>query len=353
MMKKKTVLVGMSGGVDSAMAAFLLKEDGYKVRGVTLELYDHERGSQLQNIISHLDIEHCFVDVRNEFRNIVIEYFIDEYKKGRTPSPCYYCNENIKFPVLLKLAESLDAEYIATGHYVNKEFINDKFYITRGTDKKKDQSYYLWKINQETLQKTLFPLGNKNKDEIKSLAFAKGFESLVNKKESTGVCFLKEENYRDFLVKYSPSKFKNIGKGEVKNKEGKKIGEHDGYPFYTIGQKSGIITNINGEFFVSCIDPVNNALYVDQKSNLFSDQMELINYYFHDIDDINIEGITAVVRGIGINPKGYCKIQIINSNKARVKLDDPAWATAPGQPVVFYIGNRVIGGGIVDCEIKN
>jgi len=335
----------MSGGVDSSMTVRYLQEAGYHVLGVTFKMTEGIDNNHAGYIADKLSIEHIYMDLTEKIENTVVHYFVGEYLQGRTPSPCVYCNENIKFPVLLDLAKQYDADYVATGHYVNKVKRNNLFYISSGIDKTKDQSYYLWKLDQNTLVKALFPLGGKHKSEVKQKACKLGFKDLSERNESMGICFLRNKNYRDFLIEHSPEILKNIGSGEVINPLGKVIGSHHGYPFYTIGQKTGMAIKENGLFYIYKIIPKENKIMVDKKQNLKTNEIQISDYFFQDIKDIGLSQIKIKVRGLGLNPEGFCKIEIIDKYTARVFLENKAWAIAPGQPVVFYHKNLTIGGG--------
>ena len=337
----------MSGGIDSSMAIKLLQDNGYKVVGATLQLYGNQDTAEIKRIVAHFGIQHFFVDARQAFAESVVSYFVDEYFDGRTPSPCVFCNQHIKFPTLIKIADQHKIDFVATGHYVSKDILQSRYYICKGIDKKKDQSYYLWRLKQDILQRVIFPLGIYKKDTIKRMAEKENLMFLLTKKESMGVCFLKKENYRKLIMEHCKKKFLKIVSGKVINQDGIEIGHHEGYPFYTIGQKNGLNLNIQGEFYVSRINAEQNIIEVNKKESLHVKEFDITEYYFHEMNDINSSGIEIKVRGLGLNPDGFVKIHIIDEKYARVSLENEAWAMAPGQPVVFYDNNRVIGGGYV------
>ena len=336
----------MSGGVDSSMAVYYLQKMDFEVIGVTLKMHSDINSEKVISIAEKFQIEHYFVDISGYFKEKVINYFTTEYKEGRTPSPCFYCNKNIKLPVLTELADKYGAEKVATGHYVRNLLYKNKFYIFKGIDVLKDQSYYLWKLDQEILQRMVFPLGDKSKEEVKDLAKNLGYTILAAQKESMGVCFLQNEDYREFLKKNDPEFFGKIAKGDVLNLEGQKIGEHNGYPFYTIGQKNNIDFFSDSNYYVGKIDKKKNILTAAEKDLLELQRFEISDCYFQDINDVKSTNITVRVRGLGLNPEGYGRIEMKDKRNALIDLEHPAWAMAPGQPVVFYIGDRVIGGGI-------
>ncbi len=344
---KKKVLLGMSGGVDSSVAVKLLIDEGYEVVGGTFCFKKGEKPDDAELVAGHFGIEHFFIDVEEIFNKKVINYFAHEYLMGRTPSPCVICNENIKFPVLLKKAGEIGATYIATGHYVQKAYKNGTYYISKGVDSIKDQSYYLWRLHQDVLRKTLFPLGKFNKSEIRKKALNEGLGFLLKKTESMGVCFLKRENYIHFLEHNFPNLFSGIGKGQVIDIEGNVIGEHEGYYKYTIGQKKGFSIKSNELLYVCDVRTAENKISVNKKEDIKSRILHLTDCYYHDKDDLYSDDIVVKIRGIGQNPHGHAKIKLAKNNQATINLEGDAWAPAPGQPVVFYKGNLLIGGGML------
>ncbi|NOU58622.1 tRNA 2-thiouridine(34) synthase MnmA [Marinifilum caeruleilacunae] len=353
------VILGMSGGTDSSVTAMMLKDKGYEVIGVSLWFYTNEHSydendaypdfiRDAQKLAERLGLEHHVIDARKAFRDSIIQFFLDEYLAGRTPSPCIQCNPNLKWKLLLKKADELNCKHIATGHYINIEKENDLFYIRKGKDPAKDQSYFLWNLKQDILSRTLTPLGKYTKAKVREIAKSYGFEEVAHKKESMGVCFMDRKDYRDFLQEMIPDLNEKIGKGKVFNIQGEEIGTHDGYPYYTVGQKRGIELKEKSGLMVSKIDPKNNRLILEKKADLNKLQLRISGYYFHNIEDIQQEKITTVVRGLGLNPEGYSKISILNDSELLVDLEHPAWAMAPGQPVAFYIDDKLIGGGFAE-----
>lgn len=353
-MNKNKIIIGLSGGVDSSVAAYLLKEEGYTVIGVTLKLFDGESKfseenylQQAKQIANNLEIEHIIVDVRDEFKNKIIDYFADEYINARTPSPCTRCNKIIKHKTLLHIADKHNAYYVATGHYINVIEQNKKHYIEKAKDEVKDQSYFLWNLSSDMLARTLSPLGKYSKDEVRKIASKLGFKDIYNKKESMGVCFLQKTDYRDFIAENYPKATKNIKKGDVFNEEDEKIGTHTGLVNYTIGQKNGIDYFANTKsLYVKEMNPKTNSIVVCEKQKLNTKGLYITDYSFIDIDDLNKEGIKVIIRGYGLNPEKDCKNILIKGDIIRVELDDEAWAPANGQPIVFYIGDKLLGGGI-------
>jgi len=346
-LKNNTVVLGFSGGIDSLVSGILLKEQGYKVIGISLEMQNNNNKDLIYNLSKKLNIEHYFIDLKTEFKQNIINNFVDNYLSAKTPNPCTICNDIIKWKHLISFADKINAKYVATGHYINIKKQNNKYYIYKGIDKKKDQSYFLWRLNQEYLKRTISPLGTHNKSEVKKIADKHGFNNLKKQKESMSICFLNNNNYRDFIKKHLNNKHKSLEKGNVLDTNGNIIGQHSGIANYTIGQKSGLKLTVNKKLAVSKINIDNNSLIVDETLNLYKDIFFIENFNFVDFNDIKSNNITVLIRGLGINPQKNVKLNMINANLIQVKLQDKAWAVAPGQPAVFYINNKLIGGGYI------
>jgi len=352
---KGKVVLGMSGGTDSSVSALLLKDKAYEVIGVSLWFYNADHSFENTNypqyiieaqaLAKRLGIVHHVIDARREFRDKIIQFFLDEYLAGKTPSPCIQCNPQLKWKLLLEKANELECDYIATGHYIQVVKENNTYYIHKGLDPVKDQSYFLWNLPQEILKRTITPLGKFTKPQVREIAKAHGFHEIANKKESMGVCFMDRKDYRDFLKEMIPDIDQKIGKGKVTDTDGNQLGWHDGYPYYTIGQKRGLELNEKSGLMVSKICADTNTLILEKKEDLNQKQITVRDYYFHDIEDIKKKEITTVVRGLGLNPDGFSSITLLNDIELEVALEQDAWAIAPGQPVAFYIGNKLIGGG--------
>ncbi len=349
----------MSGGTDSSVTAMWLKNKGYEVIGVSLWFWNSPNNDlnnnelptfivEAQELAKKLSIEHYIIDVRDEFREVVIKQFLQEYLKGRTPSPCIHCNPNLKWHLLLDKANQLGAEYIATGHYIQISKEKGIFYIYKGKDLVKDQSYFLWHVNQEVLSRTLTPLGTFTKSEVREMAANFGYKKVAIKKESMGICFLDGMDYRDFLRQEILDIDEKIGKGKIVDAEGRELGWHEGYPYYTIGQKKGLDLKEKTGLMVSRIDADSNILVLEKRDDLNKKTFIVNNYYLNNRADIDSSKITTVVRGLGLNPEGYSKLTFIDDDLLKVELEKPAWAIAPGQPVAFYIGDKLIGGGFVE-----
>lgn len=340
---KGKVVVGMSGGVDSFVAALMLKREGYEVVGVNLELWGSSDLADVQKICQQLEIPLLIRRGEKLFREKVVDDFVEDYRVGKTPSPCCICNSYVKWELLNQVAEEIGASWLATGHYIRIVEMGGKRYLCKGVDPQKDQSYFLWGIPHHILAKALTPLGDLCKSEVKAWAIANGYEQIAKRRESMGVCFLRGSNYRDFIRMYGDF---NELPGDILNQGGEVIGTHCGICNYTIGQKQGLPV-VNGKsLYVVGLDVVRNIVMAGTKDDLWCDMIYLDRVQLVDSDDLN-EEVTVKVRGIGLNPKGTAKVELLSDNCACVRLTEPAWAVAPGQPVVFFHGDRVLGGGFV------
>jgi len=358
MISKRRVLLGMSGGLDSTMTALLLKKQGYEVTGVSLRLWDrkgdgHHEEEELPYLLEahkladQIGIKHLVMDVRDPFSELVINRFVKEYLDGKTPAPCAFCNVQIKWNYLLQKADKMDCYYVATGHYVNILPFRDNYYIFEGVDKVKDQSYFLWNLDQKFMARALTPLGGFTKKEIRSLANELGFNNLATKKESMSVCFLQNDSYQSFIRQY-PFSQSLPGKGNVTDMKGNIIGRHKGYPFYTIGQKKGLELDSELPYNVVQIDKENNQLVVGFKEDLWKNRFVISDFTFVNKQELaEIKNLSVRIRGLGLNPGGTCKINELDAQHLEVITEEPAWAPAPGQPAVFYNGDRVLGGGVI------
>ncbi len=350
-MLKQRVLLGMSGGIDSTLAIHSLQELDYEVIGLTLDMSLKSSEQVIKkaiNLAAYFNIEHHVADISKEFKNEIIAYFTNEYLNGRTPSPCVKCNDKIKMRYLFELAKVYNCTKIATGHYVN--LIKEKgiYYISKAVDKQKDQSYFLWHLNQNVLSKCVFPLGNLRKSEIKQKANTLGLNTLANTAESMGICFLEGKNYRDFIDEQFPKLRANLQNGKIVNAEGEIIGTHEGYPYYTIGQKRNLNLhkNISGQY-VADIDAENNRLTCLPKHKITRKELLSDDFYFNDPDFIKSRQKVAIrIRGFDYRSAVYGTVSL-KDNKLKVVADEPLWAVTPGQPMVFYIGDKVVGGAFV------
>ncbi len=323
------VLLAFSGGIDSCAAVQILRDKGYEVEALTIDMIGDVRMLDgARECAERLSIPLHIVDGRQIFQREIIDNFTSEYLSGRTPAPCTRCNTLIKWELLAQKADELGIYHIATGHYFRLEEERGKIFVTRAADPIKDQSYYLWGVRQELLARALTPMGEQIKEEVKR-------ESVI-KKESMGVCFLQGAHYTDYICAHCGE----MAKGEVIDKKGEVVGEHNGVARYTIGQKRG--EGIPAGVRVTEIIAAKNQIRVDDNKTLFTHKLHLNNC--HIIDD-NPEQLSVMIRGLGLNPQGRATITRTDSGATIELLDDTAWAAAPGQPIVLYSKDRVIGGG--------
>ena len=354
-MKNKKVVLGMSGGVDSSVAAILLKEQGYDVIGVFMKNWE-EKDDNGVCLAEQLEIPYYSVNFVKEYWDKVFTYFLNEYKRGRTPNPDVMCNKEIKFRAFLDYAMKIGADYVATGHYARiiheEKDGNIKSVMLRGVDDNKDQTYFLCQLNQEQLEKVLFPLGNYTKPQIREIAEKYNLKT-AKKKDSTGICFIGERNFNEFLSKYLPAK-----KGNIVNTEGKILGRHNGLMYYTIGQRKGIgIGNTKegtGEpWFVVDKDLEKNELVVTQGDNsvLYSTGLIATDFNFINKDEITFP-LNCTVKYRYRQDDSKAVINKLNENEYEVIFDKPQKAVTLGQIVVAYNGEKCLGGGVIDKIIK-
>jgi tRNA-specific 2-thiouridylase len=349
----------MSGGVDSSVAAFLLQQAGYEVVGITLKMWSYEKtyhgkiGVQsdsdfirdAQELAKRLDIEHHVVDIQDDFARFIIQNFVDEYFAGRTPNPCVLCNPTMKFGTLFHYADRLSCKKVATGHYLILKNENGRWFIARGKDVRKDQSYVLWKMSQAQLSRCAFPLGELTKEEVKVYAQKFGIAPIAEKRESYDVCFIPNGDYRTFLQMQRPKACEALRGGIISDKNGKWLGKHRGYPFYTIGQRKGLEVAVGHPIYVTQIDPENNRVVLCEKEELLSKTLYAIDYNILKYE-ILPKNYRALVR-IRYKDAGMLATITQEGNVLRCDFDLPVSAVTPGQSVVFYEGEDVAGGGII------
>lgn len=348
---RKRVVIGLSGGVDSSVAALLLKQDGYDVIGVTMDLYQKETTdnentiSDAKKIAEKLDIPFHVLDFKKEFKEYVIDYFSKEYINGRTPNPCIECNKHLKFGLLLDKAKELfNADYIATGHYAKIEFNKDtgRYFIKESNSTGKDQTYVLYNLTQEQLKHVIMPLGDYAKDQIREIATQNGFIT-ANKKDSQEICFVEDNDYAAFIErKYN---YKNIV-GEFVDTKGNKYGKHKGIINYTIGQRRGLGLSLKSPLYVKKVDTKTHQVILCTKEELYSDSLICTNINLITIAKLD-SPLSALAKIRYSAPKVKATLIPIDENNIKVVFDQPQRAITPGQAVVFYDNNIVIGGGTI------
>lgn len=344
------VILGMSGGVDSTLTAIKLKEKGYLVIGVTLHLWDSPSSikaiEDAKKQALRIGIEHHVLDCRSNFKTKIVGKFVEAYLCGHTPSPCTWCNPHIKWKYIAEFADKIGAYYISSGHYTEIVEHNGHYYIAKGADPKKDQSYYMWMLGEDIVKRMIQPLGTSTKQQTKQEIAERNFNDIVPNRESMSVCFLAGMDYRNFLFEQAPEAMATVKEGPVYDENGHNIGTHQGYPYYTIGQKKGLTLNVERAAYITSINQKTNSLTIGKKEDLFVHEFWVKNLHFINQDEITpATKLEVKVRGLGLNPDGFGTITIKNG-VGTVSLENPAWAMSPGQPVVFYIDSRVIGGGI-------
>lgn len=334
------VAVLMSGGVDSTAACLLLKQQGYQVGGLTMINWDASIAEKASRAAAELGIPHEVIDLRDKFKDLVIDYFCRTYSEGRTPNPCVECNRWIKFGSLLELAQARGYDKVATGHYARVDYDQStrRYRLKRGIDPVKDQSYFLYRLDQEQLSKILFPLGEMTKEQVKSLARDHGL-AVAQEKESQEICFITGD-YRDFLKSQDAVSLP----GQIISRDGQILGRHQGLTRYTIGQRKGLGVNAGRPVFVVEIDAAHNQLVVDDEKYLFLDQFYAIDTNWIAIPDL-LEPMTIEAKIRSAARPAAAAIFPHEKGKIRVKFEQPQRAVTPGQSVVFYQGDMVIGGG--------
>jgi len=358
--KNIRVVVGMSGGVDSSVAALLLKEQGYDVIGVFMKNWDDsdENGvctaaqdyEDVARVANQIGIPYYSVNFEREYWDRVFTYFLDEYKAGRTPNPDVVCNKEIKFKAFLDHAMKLGADCVATGHYAKVVYRDGEYKLLRGADKNKDQSYFLNQLSQKQISKVMFPLGGLTKEEVRKIAREAGLAT-ADKKDSTGICFIGERNFKEFLSKYLPAQ-----PGKMMTLNGEVKGTHDGLMYYTIGQRHGLGIGGAGEpWFVVGKDVKKNILYVGQGFHnpyLYSDSIIATKVnWVSEKEKPDTFHCTAKFRYR--QPDYGVTVERLDGDRVRVVFDEPVRSVTPGQAVVFYNGEECLGGGTIDEVFKN
>jgi len=355
------VLVCISGGIDSSLSTLLLKEQGYDLVAATFRVYDSIQQSCLDKMkgccsietiaeakyfAEQQGIEHHILDYRDYFSDSVINNFVNEYLNGRTPNPCVNCNSEIKWGKVLEFAKSIGCDYIATGHYARVYNKNNRFVLAKGIDSLKDQTYFLWKLNQEQLSKTLFPLGELTKEQVRKMAADRGFVKLVAKRESQEICFVPNNDYRSFLNDNVTEINKVQKKGDFITTEGKIVGQHNGIAFYTIGQRKGLGVALGEPYYIVDIRKETNEIVLGkyeelEKKSFMVSQLNMVALE-HFCEGMELS-VKIRYRTKEIKAKVYSK----SENTVEVVPLEKVYAVTPGQSAVFYSGDEVLAGGII------
>jgi tRNA-uridine 2-sulfurtransferase len=342
------ILLGMSGGTDSSVAAILLLEQGYEVVGITFRFWEEGENTHLQDAVrlaGQLGIEHIIYDALDVFRANVVQYFIDEYLAGRTPFPCVKCNNELKWKLILEEADRLGCEKVAMGHYVNIVHENNHYFVAEGKDPDKDQSFFLWGLTQEQLSRIVFPLGQFYKTEVRAMAAERGYNRVSEKKDSLGACFCSGD-YRPFLKKQLDEPDKFIYPGNFLDEEGKVLGRHEGFPLYTVGQRRGLM-HLNRKVFVKEIRPNTNEVILAPLATMYKTEFSIRDVNVVDKSLFSNE-FDTICRIRYRKQNTLSRIVLLENGIARVELAEPLESIAPGQTAVFYRDGRVLGGGFIE-----
>ncbi len=346
MKQNMKVLLGMSGGTDSSVAALLLQDAGYEVIGVTFRFYEKDGNTEYlddaRDLCNRLSIPHIISDQREVFQSTIIDYFIREYMDGHTPVPCTLCNNYLKWPLLRQIADQMGIYHLATGHYVQKQYIDNHWHITNGADKDKDQSFFLWGLPQDILERMVLPIGTLTKLRVREIAAERGFLKAAKKKDSIGVCFCPMD-YRTFLRNNVAT---DIQKGQFVDEDGNFIAQHKGYPFYTIGQRRGLGIDLNQAVFVKDIIPSENRVVLSSLKSLEQTEMYLKSWNIIN-PSLLLDRDDVIVKIRYRKQANRCTVTLQPDNTLHVQLHEPLTSVAAGQAAAFYRDDVVLGGGII------
>jgi tRNA-specific 2-thiouridylase len=357
MEKKKKVVIGMSGGVDSSVAAYLLKEQGYDVIGVTMQIWQEDKDytereggccslsavDDARRVANKIGIPFYVMNFRDSFKEKVIDYFVQEYIDGKTPNPCIACNKHLKFDELLRKAQGIGADYVATGHYAKiEQDENGRYLLIRSDDDRKDQTYALYNFTQEQLAHTLMPCGEYTKDRIREIAKEIGL-SVYNKKDSEEICFIPDNNHGRYISEARPLE---VVPGNFVDKNGNVLGQHKGIVYYTIGQRKGLGIALGRPVFVTDINPRTNEVVLGPEEDIFKTDLVAKDVNFIPFDKLE-EPITVEAKVRYSGKPAEAVISPLRDGKVKVRFKEKQRAITKGQSVVFYQGNKVVGGGII------
>lgn len=352
------VLIAMSGGIDSSVAALLLLEQGYELVGVTFRTFDsikesclaREKGCcsvesimEAKHLAEQLGFEHHILDYRQIFRDTVIRNFVDEYMHGRTPNPCVLCNSHIKWGELVRAADEYGCDYIATGHYARIAEHRGHLYLKNAVDNRKDQTYFLWMLTEQNLRRTLFPLGSLTKPEVREIAARHGYEKLSKKTESQEICFVPNNDYRSFLTEQGCK----VEAGNYINKVGEVLGTHEGFCNYTIGQRKGLGIALGEPRFVTRINALTNEVTLGGHDDLLTTAISASSVRIRDIDWLRDDPAVEVRIRYRSQPVS-AKLTGITPDTLTLVTDTPVWGVTPGQSLVLYKDGLLVGGGIIN-----
>ncbi|MBS4012224.1 MAG: tRNA 2-thiouridine(34) synthase MnmA [Bacteroidetes bacterium] len=365
-MVKNRVLMAMSGGLDSSVAAILLHRQGFEIVGITMKTWEYSQNSSAKetgccsldsindarNVAVSLGFPHYVLDLRDEFNKFIVSDFVQQYLKGRTPNPCVLCNTHIKWSALLKRADELGCNYIATGHYVRLREDNGRFLLSKAVDESKDQSYVLWGLQQEQLGRTLFPLGEFTKAKIREMAKEFGFDDIAKKRESYEICFIPDDDYRGFLKEQLPDLESKVDGGNFVDVNGKVIGKHKGYPFYTVGQRKGLNIALGHPMYVKQIIAASNTIVLGEKKDVFSDRFFISGFNSIKYDKLPENGLKVLVKVRYKDSGALAEILPLKNGIVSVKMEKPVSAVTPGQSAVVFENGDMVGGGFIETELE-